>query len=197
MKHYPNYKKATNAAYELLARRSSFSLATNVFAIVEDLLDNCKLLTYGQACFLYGYTLEMLLEASEYGFSIVKGDKRLILYNEAVPLGCIRFTIAHEIGHCVLGHFEEHDDSLEKEANCFARNLLCPIPVVYGMDLLTVQDYVSMFDVTAQMATVSFDKQSNDKYYITDELWTVVSDMLDAYMMGFADIREYHRFLAS
>lgn len=197
MSHYPDYKKATNAAYELLALKISFSLATNVFAIVEDLLDNCKLLTYGQACFLYGYTPKILLEVSEYGFSIVRGNKRIILYNETVPLGCIRFTIAHEIGHYVLRHHDEHDPGVEKEANCFARNLLCPVPVVFGLDLTSHQDYVSIFDVTTQMAVVSFDRRSSDRYYITEELWTTVSDMLDAYMMGFADINEYYQFLAS
>nr|WP_325301954.1 ImmA/IrrE family metallo-endopeptidase [uncultured Dysosmobacter sp.] len=197
MSHYPDYKKATNAAYELLALKISFSLATNVFAIVEDLLDNCKLLTYGQACFLYGYTPEMLLEASKYGFSIVHRNRRIILYNETVPLGCIRFTIAHEIGHFILKHRDEHDPSAEKEANCFARNLLCPIPVVSGMSLETIQDYVSLFDVTTQMATVSFDRQSSDKYYISSENWNLISEMLDAYMMGFANINEYHQFLAS
>ena len=197
MNHYPDYKKATNAAYELLAIKISFSLATNVFAIVEDLLDNCKLLTYSQACFLYGFTPEMLLEVSEYGFSIVRGNKRIILYNETVPLGCIRFTIAHEIGHYVLRHRDEHDPGAEKEANCFARNLLCPVPVVYGLDLASAQDYVSVFDVTSQMATVSFDKRGNDKYYISGDLWRTVSDMLDAHMLGFADVNAYYLFLAS
>lgn len=197
MSHYPDYKKATNAAYELLALKLSFSLATNVFAIVEELLDHCKLLTYGQACILYGYTPEQLLEVSEYGFSLVSVNKRIILYNEDVPLGCIRFTVAHEIGHCVLGHRDENDPVAEKEANCFARNLLCPVPVVFGMGLEEVQDYVGMFDVTVQMATVSFDRRGNDRYYITSENWTTISDMLDAYMMGFSDINEYHQFLAS
>lgn len=197
MSHYPDYKKATNAAYELLALRISFSMATNVFAIVEDLLENCKLITYGQSCFLYGYTPAMLLEVSEYGFSIVYGNKRMILYNENCPLGCIRFTIAHEIGHYVLKHRDEHDLSSEREANCFARNLLCPIPVVYELELKTIQDYISVFDVTEQMATVSFDKRGNDKYYISRENWDTISDMLDAHMMGFADIDEYRQFLAS
>ena len=197
MSHYPDYRKATNATYVLLALKTSFSLTTNVFAIVENLLENCKLLTYSQACFLYGYVPELLLEVSEYGFSIVNGNKRVILYNETVPLGCIRFTIAHEIGHYVLKHRDEHDSSAEKEANCFARNLLCPIPVVYGMGLETAQDYVSLFDVTAQMAAVSFDKQSTDKYYISSQNWDLITEMLDAYMMGFDDINEYHQFLAS
>lgn len=98
MIRYPNYRRATNAAYELLIHYASFSLATNVFAIAENFLGNCKLLTYGQASFLYGYTVGNLLEVSEFGFSIVNGDKRIILYNEAMPLGSIRFTIAHEIG---------------------------------------------------------------------------------------------------
>lgn len=197
MNRYPDYKKATNAAYELLALKLSFTPATNVIAIVEDLLDNCKLLTYGQACFFYNYTPKMLLEVSEYGFSILKGDKRIILYNEAMPFGCVRFTIAHEIGHYLLNHRDEQDSNAEKEANCFARNLLCPIPVVHGLELTTAQDYIRMFDVTAKMAAVSFKNQGSDRFYITQEHWDQVSEMLDAYMMGFADINEYHQFFAS
>lgn len=197
MSHYPNYARATNAAYQLLAKNIAFSLATNVFAIVEVLLGDCKILTYSQACFLYGYRLEMLLEVSEFGFSIVSGEKRVILYNETVPLGSIRFTIAHEIGHAVLGHTDEHDPANEKEANCFARNLLCPIPIVYGLGIDTVNDYVDAFNVTERMAYVSYDKKGTDKYYITKENWEIISDMLDAYMMGFPDVKAYYHFVAS
>ena len=197
MKNYPDYRKATNAAYQLLAKRQSLSLTTNVFSIGEDLVENCVLITYGQACFLYGYTLQLLFRVSEFGFSIIKGNKRIIFYNEAAPMGSILFTIAHEIGHAVLSHTDEHDAASEKEANCFARNLLCPIPVVCGLGLKAADDYVSVFSITGSMAAVAFDKRDVDRYYIKDELFQVVSDMLDAYMMEFDDVDEYYRYFAS
>ena len=197
MSNYPNYRKATNAAYQLLAKRRFLTLTTNVFSIGEDLIDKCVIITYGQACFLYGYTLPLLFRVSEFGFSIIRGNNRIILYNEAAPLGSILFTIAHEIGHSVLGHAEEHDDATEKEANCFARNLLCPIPVVCGLGLKSVEDYVSVFSITNRMAVVAFDKRNVDRYYIKEELFQIVSDMLDAYMMEFDDVDEYYRYFAS
>lgn len=194
----PDYRKATNAAYQLLAKRSSFSLSTNVFAIIEELLVNCRIITYGQACFLYGYTLEILLAVSEYGFTIKDSrGRRVILYNETAPLGCIRFTIAHEIGHAALGHSDEDDSAAEKEANCFARNLLCPAPTICLLQLDSVDDYVSVFNVTESMATVSVDKRSSDRYYIADDLFDVIQVRLEACLMGFENLESYHQYLAS
>lgn len=199
MNHVPNYKKATNAAYELLARYGSFSLATDVFAIAETLLENCKLFSYGQACFFYEFSLETLLGVSEFGFSMLHNctGQRIILYNEDCTLRCIRFTIAHEIGHYVLKHVNEQDEASEREANCFARNLLCPIPVIHRLGVETVQDYMDVFEVTAPMAMVSLDRQKSDKYHITRENWTAISDMVSAYKLGFPTLDAYYQFLVS
>lgn len=197
MNHAPNYKKATNAAYQLLAKKKLLALTTNVISIVEDLLEDCVIITYGQACFLYGYTLELLSKVSEFGFSIISGNKRIILYNENVPYGSIRFTVAHEIGHAVLKHRDEEDPAAEKEANCFARNLLCPIPVVYGLDLKGPADYVRVFTVTERMAKVAFDKRAVDRYYIANDMYALLLDMLDAFMMEFDGVDEYYHYIAS
>ena len=67
-------------------------------------------------------------------------NKYIIYYNEQKPKKRIRFTKAHELGHIFLGHHLDYGkellngkglnnkiyNSLEREANCFARNLLCP-----------------------------------------------------------------------
>lgn len=197
MSNFPNYAKATNAAYQLLIRSGALSLFTDVFFIVRNLLESCVLLTYGQACFFYGFSWDDLLEVSEFGFSVIRKGKRIILYNETVSLGGIRFTIAHEIGHAALGHIDEHDATAEKEANCFARNLLCPIPFVYGLSVETVQDYTRIFNITECMAKVAFDKRENDRYYISDEHFAIVSDMLEACMMDFDSLDEYYHYIAS
>lgn len=197
MSHHANYNKATNSAYEYLSRCPVLSLATNVFYIIENLLPNCRLLSYGQACFFYAYSFNDLMEVSEYGFSILCNSHRIILYNENAPFGCIRFTLAHEIGHAVLGHQDEDDPISEKEANCFARNLLCPVPIVYGLNLCSVNDYTNVFAITDKMASVSIDYMHRDRYYITKDNWATISEMLDAYMFGFESVEEYKRFMAS
>lgn len=83
-----------------------------------------------------------------------------ILYNPNKKQGRLRFTIAHELGHIILGHLEEFGDleqlksmdrslydELEKETNCFARNLLSPAP--YAEKLLVDHGFDCSFSQTA------------------------------------------------
>lgn len=191
MKLSPDYRTATNAAYQILADTTPFSFSTNVFAIAEE-MPNCRILTYGQASSLYGFPIELLTGESEYGFSIVHDEYRIILYNENIPISCIRFTIAHEIGHAVLGHYDEEDPAAEKEANCFARNFLCPIPVVDGLEICTVSDYVSIFNVSEHMARVARTQSSSDRYYINAYLEEIINDKLFAYMNGYENVAEFY-----
>lgn len=189
---FPDYKKATNAAYKLIAERDQFSLATNVFAIAEQ-LENCRVFTYGQTNFLYDTPLDELFAVSEYGFSIKRKGKRIIYYNEKMPLACIRFTLAHEIGHAVLNHQDEDDPLAEKEANCFARNLLCPAPVISAFELLFARDYVAMFDVSTEMARIAIDHHSSDAYYINNAYSDIINDKIYAFNMGYESLTEFEK----
>lgn len=196
MKTFPDYQQATNAAYEVVVSMEDFSLATDVFAVVQR-MPNCRLLSYGQALIVYGVPESILMENSEYGFSIVKNNCRIILYNENMPLSCIRFTVAHEIGHAVLGHTDEQDPNAEKEANCFARNLLCPVPVIDSYNLETPSDYVSLFNVSESMASVSWNHRGSDYYYIKPELYSAIEDRATAYILGFESVWSYYRYLSA
>ena len=75
------------------------------------------------------------------GATIKYEGNYLIVYNKhATPKDRIRFTLAHELGHIFHEHHQELGckilqrfwmekslyDVMEDEANCFARNLLCP-----------------------------------------------------------------------
>ena len=67
----------------------------------------------------------------------------------------IKFTIAHELGHIVLKHCEDNYFT-QKEDNCFARNLISPIPLVNRYKLNISRDYVRCFGISEPMAEVSF-----------------------------------------
>lgn len=198
MSRHPNYVAATNAAYRVLIKQRSFSFTTDVFAIAWQ-LENCRLFTYGQACALYGFEWDDLIAQSEFGFTILSrcDNARIILYNETKPYYNMRFTIAHEIGHAVLGHSEENQLWEEQEANCFARNLLCPIPTVYAFDLQTDEDYVLTFTVSEQMANISNGKRDLDKLNISHDNWIAVSDMIEAYINGFESVDAFYWYLVS
>lgn len=75
------------------------------------------------------------------GATIENNGKYLIVYNKNQRVkDRVRFTLAHELGHIFHGHHQELGleilqrlwvekslyDVMEDEANCFARNLLCP-----------------------------------------------------------------------
>lgn len=191
---FSDYKTATNAAYKLISELDQFSLSTNVFLIAEQ-LENCRVFTYGQTVFLYEFPLEDLLAVSEYGFSIKQDDKRIIYYNEKMPLACIRFTLAHEIGHAVLKHQNEEDPAAEREANCFARNLLCPLPVANALEIETEDDYISVFNVSIQMARATVGRRSSDAYYIDETYSERIGDKLYAYNMGFESFSAFERYV--
>lgn len=187
---FADYKKATNAAYKIIVEHDIFSLSTDVFAILEQ-IENCRVYTYSQVNFLYGTPVGALLSVSEYGFSIQESGQRIIYYNEKMPFSCIRFTLAHEIGHAVLGHQSEDDPIAEREANCFARNLLCPIPVINELKLSTPYDYVAVFNVSPDMARVARNHYTSDMYYIDPSYVERINDKIYALHFGFDSWSEF------
>ena len=101
-----------------------------------------NMLSYEDFCEKYHCTMEACYAfLGRDGATIVKNGRYLIVYNKhATPQNRKRFTIAHELGHIFHGHHEELGvgtlrrlwvekslyQVMEDEANCFARNLLCP-----------------------------------------------------------------------
>ena len=103
-----------------------------------------RCLSYGQFCRMTDYTAEECFNLfGKDASSVRRGDRYLILYNEERTDHLrFRFTVAHELGHIFLGHHEEAGTTgpisagsalyrvMEQEADCFARNLLCPAPAM-------------------------------------------------------------------
>ena len=92
----------------------------------------------------------------------------IIIYNEKRPEKRIRFTIAHEFGHVVLGHLSDKRTEIDRggladyeyyryegEANTFAGNLLVP-PILIHEGLqgkkYSLQYIQSLFDVSKDCA---------------------------------------------
>lgn len=198
-----DYRRATNEAYELLLSLPSFTLATDVFDVVKQLPD-CIAITYRKAADDYGAILgldfDQLIAQSDYGFTLIqfRTQRRIILYNDALPETCIRFTIAHELGHYMLGHMPDdhhnHTEPEEQEANCFARNFLCPIPIVTALSLTTAEEYRSLFQVSAEMATVAVKHRGSDLYHISNRNYSDTLDLFSQYYMDmdFRSLREFY-----
>ena len=180
----PDYPTATNEAYRLLKKMlvqyGHFKIRTDILFILDQLPD-VVLLSYTDACDKYNCERSSFTARSNYGFTIAEVSstgrvRYIVLFNDWKDDTTIRFTLAHEIGHIVLGHTEDNEIA-KKEANCFARNLLCPIPVRTALDLHTVSDLCTAFDVSEPMAEASLHCESSDAYHIDKVLYQDLYDI--------------------
>ena len=116
-----------------------------------------------------GRTRDLCFKESEDGFSIKKGNKWYIFYNDDKKFGRINNTMLHEIGHIVLDHTE---DSLlaEKEVKFFAKYALVPPVLVQKLNLTTPEEISEKFNVSyeaAYYALIYYNKWLNfgGRYY--------------------------------
>ena len=194
MSSVPDYSTATNKAYEILSKVYPFNLETDINKILS-LFPNIAIHTYREIANRFFESFHDFMDTvpSEHSFIIrsPRTNRVEILYNDTKDYSTIKFTLAHELGHIVLGHKEDNDIS-QKEANCFARNLLCPVPVIDELELKTVNDLVIVFEVGEPMATVSLNYFESDRYYIRKDLEDTLHLQTYAYMCGYSSIEEMY-----
>lgn len=92
------------------------------------------------------------LKYNECGATIFDGNLWYIIYDDRQEHRRYRFTIAHELGHIVLGHelsdgyykrsnvFFDSKPSIESEADNFAARLLAPACVLWKLNLRTARE---------------------------------------------------------
>lgn len=183
-----NYRKATNAAYELLCKHYSGVLPViDVKKLVEQ-MPNIKIHTYSEVARKLNMSFEHFayrFASSEYGYTIkqVSSGNNLIFINDLKDEKTIRFSIAHELGHIILNHAKD-TDTTDREANCFARNLLCPIQISDGFNVQTIQEYVNCFGISEPMAETTISYRKSDEYYITQENYQKFNDKVYCYFSG-------------
>ncbi len=190
MSSTPDYSTATNKAYEILSRVYPFRLETDIFQIVNS-FPNIVVHTYTELAQKFRMSFGEVLESvsSEYGFTIRsrRTGKSEIYYNDRKGIYTIKFTLAHELGHIVLGHVDD-DDVSRKEASCFARNLLCAVPIVDELEIETVGDLIYVFEVGKPMAEVSLNYFGSDRYYIKRNYYDSIRAQTYAYINGYSSM---------
>lgn len=154
--NYKNYQNARDAAWRIL-------LDCGVERLPVDLNDICRQLGIG--VYRYADTQGMSDAAKEAnGLLYFEGDMPVILYDQDMSPMRIRFTVAHEIGHLLLGHVapgqrttvnrepSPKDDPIETAANQFAARLLAPACVLWGLDIHTPEDIAQLCHISQQSA---------------------------------------------
>lgn len=184
---FPNYERATNAAYIVLQNYNYVFPKIDVGYILS-LHPNIKMCSYSKAAKKMGIThneFTYYYASSEYGFTVADYNKNrfIIYYNDWKDEKTLRFTIVHELGHITLEH-ETDNETTNREANCFARNLLCPVQIVKEYQLSTAQDYMKCFDISEPMAKAAIGNFKSDMYYISNDLYNNINDKIYCYMTG-------------
>lgn len=157
-----NYKNSRDAAWQMLIKNKVTSLPVSVNMICES--EGIRLFTYRE-----GLPVIQSLKLQDHmigndAFSI----DRVIFYDDCMPLGRQRFSIAHEIGHIVLHesdgatvHNREMspgDDPKETEANIFASRLLAPICVLHFVGVCSPEEIAELCNISITAARYRFER---------------------------------------
>lgn len=170
----PNYGKARYMADLTFSKTTSHVYPVNLLEIISNIKYEINLYTYNELSKKINISVELIIA---YGgpdaFVALKEDgkthKFVIFYNGDIKNNIverIRFSIAHELGHILLNHFDENDSPVlrrglddeeylkyEHEADSFANELLVPPSLVNTkLDARTVH---RLFDVSNSAAQIS------------------------------------------
>lgn len=141
---------------------------------VITLFPNCRIMTYETLAVVSGETHDEIIKTCESFDGCTKYSPAtghyLILVNDSSCnsrcAGRIRWTIAHELGHIICGHFTEltsvrtgemqsseiDNKEMEEEADFFAASLLAPLPALCRIGVRDIHDIKTGFGLSQTAA---------------------------------------------
>lgn len=158
------YEEIAKIACEVLMDYGINKFPIDVFELAKKM--NIKTLKYSGLDF---DERSVLLNGSDDGMSWKYNNQIYIAYNDLRIKTRIRFTIAHEIGHIVLGHTESNEEN-ESEADFFARNLLVPPCIFLFNHIMDINVVSNKFDVSMQVALNALNALGNRIIYNHESL---------------------------
>ncbi|GAA0179064.1 hypothetical protein SH2C18_20100 [Clostridium sediminicola] len=185
----PNYKNAIIESIKTLQTYGINSIPIDLDIIIKNLYRTVRVCSYSKFSKKFGKSISEICVYfdSELGACAYNKTREhyIIYYNDTKNNpGLKRFTIAHELGHILLKHHHDASTELllrknisqlkykryENEANCFARNLLCPVPLV-STDI-PINDIMKAFDISYSAAKTRLNFYEIDNYRMTAEFYT-------------------------
>lgn len=160
--NYDDYKRARDLSWRVLLNTGTRELPVKVSRICRRYGVTLRSYQVG-APLIRELGLEAQCDISD-GFTVRSGDRCYVFYNMEQPPGRVRFTIAHELGHVLLGHLGdgEHtvynresssEDALEEHtANVFASRLLAPACVLHALGAVTPEQIAAVCDISMAAA---------------------------------------------
>ena len=153
--NYKDYQKSRNATWELL-------LDLGIKELPVKITDICRRI---------GIPVKFAnLGAEQDGYSVIVNGEPIIVINSLKRDNAarMRFTVAHELGHIMLGHVgvyelvnrepSPEDNEIEQQANIFASRLLAPACVLWGCRVKSPEEIMRLCDISHQAAQFRFNR---------------------------------------
>lgn len=130
--------------------------------------DSCRVISYQRLASEHGISVRSVADAfgSQDGCTHYdrKNRRYLVAYNNDVYRPRIRWTLAHELGHILCGHFIEKGECsgdvsdelwrhMEEEADYFAASLLSPVPAMKKYRVQSSSDIRRIFGLSGVAAS--------------------------------------------
>ncbi|MBC8558856.1 ImmA/IrrE family metallo-endopeptidase [Fumia xinanensis] len=167
---YEEYKISRDLAWKIILDMGFTELPIKVSAICRKL--GIQVRSYEKAKkLLKRHQLEhKTLEID--GFTLGIDGRYTILFNEHCSIQRNRFTVAHELGHILLGHVPKDgihitainrepsskDNPLEQQANVFASRLMAPLCVLKSLRINDAKDIARLCDISETAAQFRFNR---------------------------------------
>ena len=141
--YYDIYKAARDMSWRCLIENNVRELPVRPVAVAKH---------YGIVC---RAVPSKLIQGSS-GLVRASDSGTCIYVDESQPAERQRYTIAHELGHYLLGHLSGASDQSEREyaAERFAADLLMPACVLWGLNLHTPEEIAKSCKVSVQAARI-------------------------------------------
>ena len=159
--NYDDYKRARDLSWRVLLNTGTRELPVKVSRICRGY--GVTLRSYQVGALIRELGLEAQCDISD-GFTVRSGDRCYVFYNMEQPPGRVRFTIAHELGHVLLGHLGDGEHTVynresssenapeEHTANVFASRLLAPACVLHALGAVTPEQIAAVCDISMAAA---------------------------------------------
>lgn len=145
--NYKNYKKSRDLAWQVLLQENITELPLNIVRLCHRM--NIRVQYYDPT------------DENDGCCTILFGKPRIFVSRNCSPERQ-RFTIAHELGHILLGHVGKYElvnrepckneSSLEHAANVFAIRLLAPACVLWALNVSTPEEISTLCRISYQAA---------------------------------------------
>lgn len=145
--NYKLYEKSRNLSWDILIKEGVNKLPVDVVSL-------CKQM---------GISVKYYEPTDDNdGMCIILEDTPVIFVKRDCVRQRKRFTIAHELGHILLGHVGKYhlvnrepsskDSPIEQAANVFASRLLAPACVLWGCKVKNPEEIMQLCDISKQSA---------------------------------------------